>query len=52
MVPPAVRVEEATFHTSEASVPKFERVRPEEDQTAVGMVEARDVEAVRTVESV
>jgi hypothetical protein len=52
IVPALVRVEVATFQTSEASVPKVVRERVPADQTAVGMVEASDVEAVRTVESV
>ena len=45
-------VDDATFQTSDASVPKFESVRVPEAQTAVGMVEAKDVEAVKTVASV
>ena len=52
IVPVFVRVEVATFQTSAARVPKLESVLPVVAQTAVGMVEARLVEAVRTVESV
>ena len=52
VVPGLVKVEVATFQTSEASVPKVESERVLLAQTAVGMVEARDVEAVRTVASV
>ncbi len=37
------------FHTSEARVPKYVRVRPADDQTAKGIVAASDVEAVSTV---
>ena len=48
MVPAVVRVDVATFHTSDASVPKVVRERVAEDQTARGMVAAREVEAVRT----
>ena len=52
MVPAVVRVDDATFQTSEAKVPKLERVRVLLAQTAVGIVEAKDVEAVSTVASV
>ena len=52
MDPGVVRVEEATFQTSAARVPKLESVRPVVAQTAVGIVEAREVEAVKTVASV
>jgi hypothetical protein len=46
-------VDVATFQTSAAKVPKFESVLVLPlPQTAVGMVEAREVEAVRTVASV
>ncbi len=37
------------FQTSEASEPNDVRVRPDEDQTARGIVAASDVEAVSTV---
>ena len=40
------------FQTSDASVPKLESVRVPFAQTAVGIVEAKDVEAVKTVASV
>ena len=52
IVPAFVRVEVAMFHTSEAREPKVVRVRVPFSQTAVGMVEAREVEAVNTVASV
>ena len=45
-------VDDATFQTSDANVPKLESVRVPFAQTAVGMVEAKDVEAVSTVASV
>ena len=50
--PGVVRVEVATFQTSAARVPKVVSERVAADQTLVGMVEAREVEAVRTVASV
>jgi hypothetical protein len=52
ILPGVVRVDVATFHTSAASVPKVVRERVAEDQTLRGMVEAREVEAVRTIASV
>jgi len=47
--PGVVRDEEATFHTSAASVPNEVSVRVELAQTAVGMVARSEVDAVRTV---
>ena len=52
MVPRVVSVEVATFQTSEARVPKVVSERVPDDQTLRGMVEASEVEAVRTVASV
>jgi len=52
IVPALVRVLVATFQTADTRVPKVSRERPLTAQTAVGMVEAREVEAVRTVASV
>ena len=50
--PGAVKVLVATFHTADTREPNISRERPVTDQTAVGMVAANDVEAVRTVASV
>lgn len=52
MLPGVVRVDVATFQTSDARVPNVVSDRVADDQTLIGMVEARDVEAVRTVASV
>jgi len=52
MLPGVVRLEVATFQTADTRVPKVSSERPLTAQTAVGMVEAREVEAVRTVASV
>ena len=52
MLPGVVRVDVATFQTADTSVPKVSRERPLTDQTPRGMVEASDVEAVKTVASV
>ena len=52
MVPLFVSVEVATFQTSAASVPNVVSERVPADQTAAGMVDANEVEAVRTVASV
>lgn len=52
IVPGVVRVDVATFQTSAARVPKLESVLPVDAHTAVGIVEARLVEAVKTVASV
>ena len=52
VVPAVVRVDVATFHTSAASVPNVVRERVELAQTAVGIVEANEDEAVKTVASV
>jgi len=53
VVPAATTLEVATFQTSEARVPKLERVLVLAlPQTAVGIVDASEVEAVRTVASV
>ena len=52
MLPGVVRLLVATFHTSDARVPNVVSDLVPDDQTAVGMVEAREVEAVRTVASV
>ena len=52
VVPATVSVEVATFQTSAAKLPKFVRVRVPAAQTAVGMVDASEVEAVKTVASV
>lgn len=52
IVPAPVRVDEATFQTSAARVPKLERVLVPFDQTAAAIVDESDVEAVRTVASV
>jgi len=51
-VEPEVRVRVPFVQTSEARVPKVVRDRAVDDQTLRGMVEAKDVEAVRTVASV
>jgi len=52
VVPGVVKVDVATFQTSDARVPKVVSERVPLAQTAVGMVEAKEVEAVRTVEAV
>jgi hypothetical protein len=51
-VPAPMNVDVATFQTSAARVPKSESERPEIDQTAVGIVANKELEAVRTVEFV
>jgi hypothetical protein len=49
IVPAVVKVDVATFQTSDANVPNDVRVREADDQTARGIVAANEVEAVRTV---
>ena len=52
IVPAVVSVDVATFQTAETSDPKVSSERPLTDHTLSGIVEAREVEAVRTVASV
>lgn len=49
IVPGDVRVDDATFQTSAARVPKEESVLPEVDQTLAGIVAKSEEDAVRTV---
>ena len=49
IVPAVVSVDVAIFHTSEARFPNVVRERVADDQTASGIVAAREVEAVSTV---